>query len=42
MRGDPNAVDGWVFAKVETMDENGKKVQLDKFLKPFDLDGLKK
>lgn len=39
---DPNAVDGWVFAKVDTMDENGKKVQLDKFLKPFDLDGLKK
>lgn len=36
---DPQNVEGWVFAKVETMDENGKKVELDKFLKPFELDG---
>ncbi len=37
---DPQNVKGWIFAKVETMDENGKKVELDKFLKPFELDGL--
>lgn len=35
---DPSAVKGWVFAKVETMDDNGKKIQVDKFLKPFDLE----
>jgi hypothetical protein len=37
---DPANVNGWVFAKVETMDQNGKKIEVDKFLKPFDLDGL--
>lgn len=36
---DPNNVEGWVFAKVETLDENGKKIEVDKFLKPFELDG---
>ncbi|MDD3174148.1 MAG: hypothetical protein PHF63_10950 [Herbinix sp.] len=36
---DPNKVNGWVFAKVETMDAKGKKIQVDKLLKPFDLDG---
>ena len=36
---DPANVEGWVFAKVETMDEDGKKIEVDKFLKPFDLDG---
>ena len=36
---DTSSVDGWVFAKVETMDDNGKKIEVDKFLKPFDLDG---
>jgi hypothetical protein len=36
---DPNKVEGWVFAKVETMDEKGKEIEVDKFLKPFDLDG---
>lgn len=35
---DPSNVSGWVFAKVETLDANGKKIQVDKFLKPFDLD----
>lgn len=35
---DPSAVKGWVFAKVEVMDENGKKIQVDKFLKPFDVE----
>lgn len=36
---DPNLVEGWVFAKVPTMDENGKDIEVDKLLKPFDLDG---
>lgn len=35
----PDKVEGWVFAKVESMDETGKKIEVDKFLKPFDLDG---
>lgn len=34
---DPAKVTGWVFAKVEVMDQNGKPVQVDKFLKPYDL-----
>lgn len=34
---DPNKVEGWVFAKVETMDMNGKEIEVDKFLKPFEL-----
>lgn len=34
----PDKVDGWVFATVETMDEKGKDVQVDKFLKPFNLE----
>ena len=33
---DVNKVEGWVFAKVEMM-EDGKKVEVDKLLKPFDL-----
>ncbi len=33
---DPNAVDGWVFAKV-LVEDNGKEVEVDKLLKPFDL-----
>ena len=33
---DPNAVNGWVFAKVP-VEEEGKTVEVDKFLKPFDL-----
>lgn len=36
---DPEKVEGWVFAKVETMDEKNKTVEVHKFLKPFDLDG---
>ncbi len=35
---DPATLESWVFAKVETMDDNGKKIQVDKFLKPFDLE----
>jgi hypothetical protein len=34
---DPNKVDGWAFAKVTVDDENGRPVQVDKILKPFDL-----
>jgi hypothetical protein len=36
---DPAAIQGWIFGKVQTMDENGKKIEVDKLLKPFDLDG---
>lgn len=36
---DPNKVQGWLFAKVETMNSNGKKILVDKLLKPFNLDG---
>lgn len=34
---DPSKVEGWAFAKVEVKDEQGKAVEVDKFLKPFDL-----
>ena len=34
---DPENVDGWLFAKVNVMDKDGKSVEVDKFLKPFDL-----
>lgn len=34
---DPEKVDGWKFAKVKTMDENGKPMEVDKFLKPFNI-----
>lgn len=34
---DPAKVTGWVFAKVEIKDAAGKPVEVDKFLKPFDL-----
>lgn len=30
-------VSGWVFAKVEVMDASGKKVEVEKLLKPFNL-----
>lgn len=33
---DPSKVAGWVFAPVEMMDDAGKTVSEDKFLKPFD------
>ncbi|MDR1373876.1 MAG: hypothetical protein LBJ24_02780 [Treponema sp.] len=33
----PNAVEGWTFAKVTVDGENGKPIEVDKFLKPFDL-----
>ncbi len=34
---DPAKVEGWVFTKVEVMDKNGKPEQIDKLLKPFEL-----
>lgn len=34
---DPAKVEGWAFAKVEVKDDNGKDIQVDKLLKPFDL-----
>jgi hypothetical protein len=34
---DPSKVEGWVFAKVKVSDGKGKMVEVDKFLKPFDL-----
>jgi len=33
---DPEKVEGWVYAQVP-IEENGKKIQVWKFLKPFDL-----
>ncbi len=35
---DPDSVEGWVFAKVKIMDAQGKTIEVDKFLKPFDLE----
>jgi hypothetical protein len=34
---DPAKIGGWAFAKVETKDDSGKAIQVDKLLKPFDL-----
>lgn len=34
---DPSKIDGWIFAKVETKDDAGKTIQVDKLLKAFDL-----
>jgi hypothetical protein len=34
---DPSGIDGWVFAKVTVDDANGKPVEVDKILKPFNL-----
>ena len=34
---DPASVEGWIFAKVSVMDEDGKSIEVDKFLKPFDI-----
>ena len=32
---DPSKVEGWIFAKVKVDDEDGKPIEVDKFLKPF-------
>lgn len=34
---DPSKVEGWVFAKVKVDDEDGKPIEVDKFLKPFSI-----
>jgi hypothetical protein len=34
---DPSRIEGWAFAAVTVDDENGKPVQADKILKPFNL-----
>lgn len=34
---DPTEVDGWVFAKVKTEDKDKQPIEVDKFLKPFNL-----
>ncbi len=34
---DPEKVEGWVFAKVSTEDEDKKPIEVDKFLKPFSI-----
>jgi hypothetical protein len=34
----PDKIDGWTFAKVTVDDEFGKPIQVDKILKPFNLD----
>ena len=34
---DPDQIDGWVFTKVTIDDENGKPIEVDKILKPFDV-----
>lgn len=34
---DPSKIEGWAFAKVETKDDAGKAIQVDKLLKPFNL-----
>jgi hypothetical protein len=34
---DPNSIEGWAFAKVTVDDANGKPVEVDKLLKPFNL-----
>jgi hypothetical protein len=35
---DPGRIEGWVFAKVPVMDASGKPVEVDKILKPYDLE----
>lgn len=34
---DPEKVKGWTYAKVPMMDAKGKKIEVDKLLKPFNL-----
>jgi hypothetical protein len=33
----PNKIEGWLFTKVTVDDENGKPIEVDKILKPFNL-----
>lgn len=34
---DPAQIEGWAFAKVDTMDSSGKMISVDKLLKPFNI-----
>jgi hypothetical protein len=34
---DPNKIEGWAFAKVTVDDANGKPIEVDKILKPFNI-----
>jgi len=34
---DPSKIQGWTFAKVETKDDSGKAIQVDKLLRPYNL-----
>ena len=34
---DPNRIEGWVFAEITVDDEKGRAIQVDKILKPFNL-----
>lgn len=34
---DPSKLEGWLYAKVKTMDESGKPVEVYKFLKPYNI-----
>jgi hypothetical protein len=34
---DPARIEGWIFTKVTVDDENGKPIEVDKILKPFNL-----
>ncbi len=34
---DPSKIEGWVFGKVKIMDDKGKEIEVDKLLKPFEL-----
>jgi hypothetical protein len=34
---DPDRIEGWLFTKVTVDDENGKPIEVDKILKPFNL-----
>lgn len=34
---DVENIDGWIFAKVEMMDDSGKKIEVDKLLKPYNI-----
>lgn len=36
---DVAAVEGWIFAKVEVMGADGKMVEVEKLLKPFEING---
>ena len=41
-RVSPAKVTDWVFAKVTVIDENNKEIEVDKFLKPYQLYGAAK